>query len=66
MADIPEGFTKWNGGKNPVPGRVVVAMFRGDLTDDAHLVRRPALSDYLYWIDDGDEFDIIAYKVVEE
>ncbi len=63
---VPDGFTKWDGSADcPVPGKMVVPVFLGDLYDGAHEVREPLLAESLFWHGDGtDQVDIVAYCVV--
>jgi hypothetical protein len=55
-------WIEWNGGEQPVKdGTLVMVKFRGDLPDDNH----EDLAETWYWFDDGEDCDIIAYKIVE-
>jgi hypothetical protein len=58
--EIPEGWTAWSGGENPVPGTMVELMIRGG-------VKRPTpwRADHVRWQHEGRGLDIIAYRVIE-
>lgn len=58
-----EGWIKWSGGKNPVPGKKVMFKLRFGYES-----KSPALSDDLRWeiVGIACASDIIAYRVVEE
>ena len=60
--EIPEGFTKWEGGEWPHdPDAWVMIVFRnGDVWRIPHQVGS------LHWSHEGYEDDVIAYRIVEK
>jgi len=58
--DIPEGWTKWEGGDNPIPGRHCLLAFGGDFSD-------VVVESNIYRWDCRDSCsDITAYKLLPE
>mgnify|MGYP001270384909 CR=1 FL=1 len=54
-----DGWIKWNGGENPVPGKIVEVKLRGGHQSTCHK------SEDETWYVVGDNYDIIAYRVVD-
>lgn len=64
---IPEGFTRWGGGANPAPGKMVnVAMRPLSFESDnaAVMSKRYCSDDIKGWKHSGNAGDIIAYRIV--
>jgi hypothetical protein len=60
--EIPEGFTKWKGGKRPVAiGTLLDVLTRGC---GVHTVMIKNDGELL-WINEGHDLDIIAYRIIE-
>lgn len=56
-----EGWIEWAGGKNPVPGKKVMLMWRNGGKSSYS-----SNSEGWLWQHNGSVYDIIAYRVVEE
>lgn len=56
-----EGWIEWAGGKNPVPGKKVMLMWRNEEKSSYS-----SNSEGWLWHHNGSVYDIIAYRVVEE
>lgn len=56
-----EGWIEWAGGKNPVPGKKVMLMWRNEGKS-----LYSSNSEGWLWHHNGSVYDIIAYRVVEE
>lgn len=61
--EIPEGYTRWDGGENPVPGEHVAIIMIGV---PENMNGNAGLSDRLRWEhEDGNRTgDIVAYKII--
>lgn len=59
--DSMEGWIEWAGGKNPVPGKMVMLMWRNGGKSSYS-----SNSEGWLWQHNGSVYDIIAYRVVEE
>ncbi len=57
---IPDGFTVWTGGKNPVPGKRVTILFQ-----DSEVVTGDSEMFYWDWKAAGSGGDILAYRIEE-
>jgi hypothetical protein len=56
-----DGWISWSGGPNPVPGKLVDTRFRGDPLSEGN----SDPSGMWTWEHDGDDGDIIAFRLVE-
>lgn len=65
--EIPEGFTKWEGGECPVPyGTRVAVFYRGHYSHEPHEWESYGGADTPEtWAHDGSDGDIIAYRIIE-
>jgi hypothetical protein len=59
---IPNGWTAWTGGENPVPGKRVRFMMRDEASKMFERAM-PSQADSLEWAHRGLCGDIIAYQV---
>lgn len=62
--DIPEGWTKWEGGDNPIPGRH--CLFALGVGNPEDIFKTPTKSSSLRWTIKEGLGDIIAYKLLPE
>jgi hypothetical protein len=62
LPEIPEGFTPWHGGENPVPGKRVVVIYANGERD-----LEPVPSEDYWWLTAGCNtgWEVIAYRVIE-
>lgn len=63
----PEGWTEWNGGERPVDGGAVVdVQFRSAaVAAKGTRLSSPCRADRLAWWHDGEDDDIVAYRIAK-
>lgn len=65
--EIPDGFIRWNGGDNPVPGCLVCVAMRPmnfERGKPAIMSKQYRSDDIKGWNHNGNAGDIVAYRVV--